>query len=53
MPRTKGSKNLKQAQKPVNVYLPVTLFDFIKNKNKSKYIRNLIQKDYNKNNKDN
>lgn len=50
MPRTKGSKNLNQAQKSVNVYLPVFLFEWISNKNKSKYIRDLIQKDYNENN---
>lgn len=50
--RPKGSKNFNQTQKAIHVYIPEFLYNWIKNKNKSKYIRLLIEKDFNKKNKE-
>ena len=48
MGRPKGSKNLNEARKAVNVYIPLSIYNKIKNKNKSEYIRQLIENDFKK-----
>lgn len=51
MSRVKGAKNFLPTKKAVNIYLPIKLYNYVnKKKNKSAYIRNLVEVDYNKNN---
>jgi hypothetical protein len=46
--RPKGSKNLNEARKALNVYIPKSYYEKISNKNKSKYIRQLMEEDFRK-----